>query len=174
MRKLAITSGHNGAHTGAAKYLDEGAEAITLKKLILAGLDGVFYTDPDKLPLTEVIKAINAKIDREGLAVDIHFNAGGGTGAEACVSDTAEKGSVTYDFAADLAAACADALRIPNRRVKHERQTRHKTLGYCRQLKCHSVILEVCFVDSQADVAAYNRHRDELVTAVIGVLNKWR
>lgn len=172
MNKLFLTAGHNGAGTGAKKYLDEGAETIKLRndlkhRLELNGVQVI--ADNDSQPLAQVIAAIKSKMTFNDYVIDLHFNAGGGTGVEAFTNNnpTAEESRL----ASDMCMTVSRVLGIRNRGVKKESQSNRGKLGIL-QLNAQTVLLEVCFVDSQDDADEYRAKYYELVEELAEIIAK--
>ena len=54
-------------------------------------------------------------------------------------------------------------LNTKNRGVKREGEGTHQRLAMLSDIKCNSVLLEVCFISNIADANKYKEKRDELV-----------
>jgi N-acetylmuramoyl-L-alanine amidase len=95
--------------------------------------------------------------------IELHLNAGGGTGTEALYLDPRDK-----PFAANLSSAVAHALGLRDRGAKQRALAVLETHEGMRQ-----VLLEL-FFDSRQDVVAHRRHRDAEVLAILNVcLKAW-
>lgn len=106
-------------------------------------------------------KANNAGVD---LFVSLHMNAsnGAGHGTEALISST---GSGSYKYAQRLVANFAE-LGFTNRGVKCER------LYEMNHVSAPNIIFEICFCDSETDIAIYNRYSwDKLAAAFCNAID---
>jgi N-acetylmuramoyl-L-alanine amidase len=87
-----------------------------------------------------------AKTTNIELYVEIHINAGGGTGPEICVTGKSE---VANQYAAKVSNALAGALNLPNRGVKT------RNLIVLNQTVMPAILVECLFADSD-DADVYN------------------
>lgn len=188
---IYISAGHRGPGTGATGYIDEGAETIRLRNMIIERLmdistgnanlpvenaptlDAAIHADEDRAALNNVIRDVNRWcINPEtDYAVELHFNSyrtNTARGVEALVSDRA--GSRARRIADALAANVAAVLCIPNRGVRSETQSRRGRLGFVSDTRCPAVILEVCFASNRQDSEAYLAHREQLADRLADVL----
>jgi len=179
---IYLSAGHTGAKTGANGLIDEGAETIRLRNDIASLLkkkvrtDGAICCDNDKDQLKKVIADVNRRCrGAKSFAIELHFNSAGNAaarGAEAFVADTHSARS--EKLAKDLTKIVCAALGIPDHSGKKgfrtESESQHKRLGFCHDVKCPSVILEVCFVKNPEDAAAYRQNYDLLVNNLAGYL----
>lgn len=150
--KIVINAGHTktGAGTGANGYLNESTEtrkiAYELMKILADSgheiIPAVFDCSADNLK-EAVTVANNENAD---LFVSIHLNAGGGQGCEAY---TWKGQKVTQ---AVKACNNLSALGFRNRGVKDG-----SGLYVIKKTKCTAVLIEVCFVDNQADCELYKK-----------------
>jgi N-acetylmuramoyl-L-alanine amidase len=129
MRRILLIAGHNGAGTGAKKFIDEGAETIRLRdalvywlKIKAPTLQVITDKGRDNLTLAGgLLSWLKSIFKKEDICLDLHFNAfnGTATGAEVVVPD---KYSIfEFDNAKELSAAVAKALQINNRPLKTEK-----------------------------------------------------
>ena len=103
-----------------------------------------------------------SSVRSDDIVIDLHFNAHSNPnarGTEAIVADDAT--TLELRFASRLAHTTSDALNIPLRSIKSEKQTPHKRLAMLH-LTPQSIILEVCFCTSPEDVEAYRKNREKL------------
>ena len=156
--RITVNGGHTPTSPGAGKYLDEVRCDRAVKDALIAELRarGHAVTDctaDDRMPYPEELDAQVARANASGaaLAISIHFNAGGGTGCEA-LYHPASAGGEGERVAARISSALASLMRIPNRGAKQRGD-----LGWLNGTDMTAVLVEVCFVDSRADEAAYNR-----------------
>jgi N-acetylmuramoyl-L-alanine amidase len=126
------------------------------------GVDAmVFHDNTSKTQSTNLATIIdwhNARArDRD---VSIHFNAFETTnaprGTEVCYQSTAGK-----EIATRVSAAIARAGTFTNRGAKLR-----TNLAFLSRTARPAVLIEVCFVDSNADADLYNRHFSEICRAI--------
>lgn len=126
---------------------------------------GVTNTTSDAANKTAVLQEQVAKANRlEGgskqLNLSWHLNAGGGSGVEVLYY-----GDATKKLAATVSAAISKALGIKDRGAKQR-----KDLYFLKKTKAHSVLIEVCFVDSLIDMQRLVKKRSSVAAAVAEVL----
>lgn len=152
MARVVINAGHTktGAGTGASKYLNESTEtrkiAYEIMK-ILAGsgheiIPAVFDRSSDNLK--EAVNLANNK--NADLFLSIHLNAGAGQGSEAY---TWKGQKVTQ---AVTICNALSALGFRNRGIKDG-----SGLYVIKNTKMTAILIEVCFVDNQADCELYKK-----------------
>lgn len=112
------------------------------------------YYVPDHLPLRDSIDWVNAQCDPDDIAIDIHLNAN---------NNRSIRGTECYYFrdstlASKYARLISQALKIPNRGHRPDTQTWVGQLGWLRQMRCNSVVIEVCYLTNDED-------RDLILTA---------
>lgn len=186
---IYISAGHSGLGTGVHGLIDEGMEAIKMRNQIVAELTslGVPETDiamdNDQAPLKKVIADVNQRCKHKSkdIAIEIHFNAAAlktdteANGTETVVADTHSDKS--EKIAIDLNRVITETLgttdRTKGRGFKTEKDTSHKKLGFLRDVKCPSVIAEICFVRNQEDVTKYKANRERLCLRIAETLKKW-
>lgn len=173
-RKLFISAGHGGSDGGAAHgvYIERDL-AISfrnalVKELTVLGVPA--QTDPDTNALAKTLAFIKGKFGAKDILVDIHFNAGGGTGTEVIVPN------VSSSFEKQLAQRIADVintvtgLKKRGGGVKTETDTARKTLGWMRP-NSENILLEICFIDSKTDMAVYIANELKLAKEIAKVLH---
>lgn len=160
--KLAASAGHNAKVTGAHGFLIEHVEnrrvLASLKKYIQQlGWTFVDCTDDDSATAAAIVNGAVAKHNRHPDAecdVQLHFNASAGShdraiGVECIVSTMARPKD--RERAERISDVLAKNLGLPRRKtIVTDR------FGFPRMTK-HGIIIEVCFVNSRADAAAYNK-----------------
>jgi N-acetylmuramoyl-L-alanine amidase len=168
--KIFISSGHGKYIRGASGYLDEVNEARRVvtevaKILKAAGIGvGVFHdnTSHDQSTNLETIVRHHNDATRD-LDVSVHFNAYQTTskpmGTE-CLFLTQQT------LASKVASAMASAGHFINRGPK-----KRTDLYFLNQTEEPAVLLEVCFVDSQADADLYRQHFTSICLAIAEALS---
>ena len=165
--KIAISAGHGSKIRGASDIIDEVDEARRVctqvcKDLTAAGaqFEGPYF-DNVSTSQNENLKRIcdwhNSRPPHD-LDVSVHFNANQHTskpvGTE-CWYMTQE------ELADDMATAIARASGLIDRGPKHS-----DGLYFLNHTAAPAILIEVCFVDSQADVDLYRAKFAELCAAI--------
>lgn len=162
---IAIAGGHSAIARGASGYLDEyECDRAFVAQLIDAfDAQGWYVTDCSNeesdvsAELREECRIANAS--GADLFIAVHFNAGGGTGTE--VWHYPYSSAETY--AQDVSRELASALGLPNRGAKST-----TGLYVLNHTEMPAILIEVCFVDTEADAAAWHATPwDDLVGAVV-------
>lgn len=167
--KICVSVGHTltGADYGATKYLTEsketrivGDKVCSLLKskgheVILARIDNA-TTVLESLGYRTNI-ANNAGVD---LFIEIHFNAGGGTGTETYVSGL---GGQAEKYGRNIVNSIAE-LGFQNRGLKTG------NFYVLKNTVAPAVLIECCFVDSKSDYERYNADKmaQKIVKGIIG------
>jgi N-acetylmuramoyl-L-alanine amidase len=168
MRKIYLCAGHRGGTSGANyNGIKEAEETIWLRNEIAALLrkKGVnVEIDNDDASLSEVIATINAGCKKTDICVDLHFNAVANPTANGTeVFKPFNSSDIEIEIAEDLLYATCMTLGTKNRGVKREGEGTHQRLAMLSDVKCNSVLLEVCFISNIADANKYKERKDELV-----------
>jgi peptidoglycan hydrolase-like protein with peptidoglycan-binding domain len=167
---IALSSGHARDCPGASDIIDEVTEARrvverTAQYLRTAGIDVRVFHDNESTSQDENLDAIidwtNAQ-DAD-LAVSIHFNSNGTTsqpvGTECWYKTQRE-------LAADVAAEIAISSGLIDRGGK---QT--DSLAFLNGTEAPAILVEVCFVNSQADCTTYRQKFDDVCRALAGAIS---
>ena len=162
---IAIAGGHSAIARGASGYLDEyECDRAFVTQLIDAfDAQGWYVTDCSNeesdvsAELREECRIANAS--GADLFIAVHFNSGGGTGTE--VWHYPYSSAETY--AQDVSRELASALGLPNRGAKSTTE-----LYVLNHTEMPAILIEVCFVDTEADAAAWHATSwDALCGAVV-------
>lgn len=162
---IAIAGGHSDIARGASGYLDEyECDRAFVTQLIDAfDAQGWHVTDCSNeesdvsAELREECRIANSS--GADLFIAVHFNSGGGTGTE--VWHYPYSSAETY--AQDVSRELASALGLPNRGAKST-----TGLYVLNHTEMPAILIEVCFVDTEADAAAWHATPwDDLVGAVV-------
>lgn len=163
--RIAIAGGHSAIARGASGYLDEyECDRAFVAQLIDAfDAQGWYVTDCSNeesdvsAELREECRIANTS--GADLFIAVHFNSGGGTGTE--VWHYPYSSAETY--AQDVSRELASALGLPNRGAKST-----TGLYVLNHTEMPAILIEVCFVDTEADAAAWHATPwDDLVSAVV-------
>lgn len=162
---IAIAGGHSAYARGASGYLDEyDCDRAFVARLIDAfDAQGWCVTDctndggDERAELREECRIANAS--GADLFIAVHFNAGGGTGTEVWHYP----GSSAKGYAEDVSSELAAALGLPNRGAKST-----TGLYVLNHTEMPAILIEVCFVDTEADADAWwATSWDDLCAAVV-------
>lgn len=165
--KFVISSGHGLYVRGASSYIDEVNEARKIvaqvaKYLKECGCNVTEYHDNTSKTQKDNINRIVAfhNSHERDLDVSVHLNAANKTddprGVE--VLYVSESGRA---IAEKVSAAIAKASDLKNRGAK-----KRTNLGFLNGTKKTAILIEVCFVDSKADVDIYNEKFNEICVAI--------
>lgn len=162
---IAIAGGHSAIARGASGYLDEyECDRAFVAQLIDAfDAQGWYVTDCSNeesnvsAELREECRIAN--VSGADLFIAVHFNAGGGTGTEVWYYPY----SIAETYAREVSRELASALGLPNRGAKST-----TGLYVLNHTEMPAILIEVCFVDTEADAAAWHATPwDDLVGAVV-------
>jgi hypothetical protein len=168
-KSIVISSGHGKYIRGAAGVLDEVDEARevvkTLHSLLVARGVAVktFHDDVSETQSDNLERIVNYHNSQQReLDISVHFNA--------YVETEKPMGTeVLYvsqqTLAGQLSAAISDAGELLDRGCK-----RRSDLYFLNNTDMPAVLLEVCFVDSEADAELYRENFEEICEAIADVL----
>ncbi|WP_052737819.1 N-acetylmuramoyl-L-alanine amidase [Bacillus sp. SA1-12] len=172
MVKLVISSGHGKYVSGANSYINEVTEARKIVSKVadyLKELGCTVYEFHDNTSKTQsenihtIVRYHNTK--SRDLDISIHLNAASKTndprGVE--VLYISESGR---EIAEKVASAVAKASGLKNRGAK-----KRTNLGFLNGTKKTAILIEVCFVDSKADVVLYKSKFDEICKAIAEIIS---
>ncbi len=161
--KIFLIAGHAGKGSGACGIIDEGEQTMQLRNHLVGRINQLrpdipIEIDEDSNPLRDVVRHINNSCDPNDLCIDIHFNSVSDTsanGTEVLIKPNAT--TVSQELAEVTLNAMVQTLGTHNRGIKHR-----NNLAMIK-LKCHCVLLEMCFVRNKVDTAKYLDHFETLV-----------
>lgn len=162
---IAIAGGHSAIARGASGYLDEYECDRAFVAQLIDAFEGQGWQVTDcsneksdvSAELREECRIANAS--GADLFIAVHFNAGGGTGTE--VWHYPYSSAETY--AQDVSRELASALGLPNRGAKST-----TGLYVLNRTEMPAILIEVCFVDTEADADAWwATSWDDLCAAVV-------
>lgn len=121
---------------------------------------------PDDLNLKDTIKWINGQADVKDIAVAIHLNAN---------NDKTIRGTECYyylskELAKTLSFSVSQRLGIPNRGAKPDTQSFVGSLGFCRDIKCSSVVLEVGYMTNVLDLDKILKDKERIAEGIYTAL----
>lgn len=155
--KVFIGVGHGGKDNGAvANGLKEDALNLAIAlacrdELKRHGVEvGMSRTKDENDPLADEIKECNEFLGKNGLAVEIHNNAGGGDGVEIYHHFGGGKGKTLAQNILNEVVAIGQN----SRGLKTKKNSDGKDYyGWIRQTKAPSCLVECAFVDNKKDIA---------------------
>lgn len=166
-KEIELHPGHwKRTGSGANGIINEVTEARKVTKRVYeilraSNVPTTYFEDNASVNQTQNINALvkEHNKDTNGLVVSIHFNASGGTtdrgiGTEVLYYDQKE-------LAQKLVNAISGASRLLNRGAKHRTD-----LGVLASTYEPAVLIEVCFVNSNDDVARYKLHFEAICQAI--------
>ena len=171
--RIVMSSGHGLHIRGAEGIIDEVDEARRVveevaKYLRRLGVDVVTYHDDvsndQQENLNRIVDFHNAQGPHD-IDASVHFNAYLPEGQTTDEPKGCEVFYTTADaLAIDLSATMAYTAGFIDRGGKHT-----DDLFFLNNTAAPAVLIEVCFVDSQADVDLYHEHFDELCLSLIHI-----
>ena len=169
---ICIVAGHTttGKGTGAVGYINESTENRILAKKVTeyikkAGHNCDYYeVNKSDTYLKDQVNFANKNV--YDLVVQIHFNAGGGTGTETLYRSTAGK-----KYANQVNKKLSTMYK--NRGVKHDINDVGRKLYWLTNTKYPAILIETCFVDSKADTDKYVNNKDATAKLIAeGIIGK--
>lgn len=177
MRKLILSAGHSnvkGKDMGAsANGFIEGELAVNFRLLLATELKNNYninaIIDPNSNILIETLAWLKGKLGSKDIMLDIHWNAGGGSGVEVIIPD--ESSAFERSFAQALANVISSTTGLKKRSggVKPESATARKKLGWMRP-NAENILIEMCFIDNKTDMSVYNANKTSIVKGVAKVI----
>lgn len=162
---IAIAGGHSAIARGVSDYLDEYVcdRAFVAHLIDAFDAQGWYVTDcsNEKSDVYAELREECRIANESGadLFIAVHFNSGGGTGTEVWYYPY----SCAEPYAKDVSRELASALGLPNRGAKST-----TGLYVLNRTIMPAILIEVCFVDTEADVEAWHSTPwDDLVGAVV-------
>lgn len=155
--KISVCIGHGKSQSG---QYDSGAVASGYQEFKLARAIGkclkqelskynctvdLINYDGDK-NLAERIKYVNSK--GYDLNMELHLNAGGGTGPEVYYKHNSKQGKA---LAAAISKSIATNLGLKDRGAKTKLISGQDYFGCVREIKCMSFLVETVFIDTKGD-----------------------
>jgi N-acetylmuramoyl-L-alanine amidase len=167
-KRIVISAGHAAQVRGASGALDEVNEARKVMARVAAlltekGVEVATFADDTSKTQGENLRTI-VKYHNDhnrDLDISVHFNAS--------VETTAPMGTevlyVTQKALAEKLSKAISSVGFKNRGPKLRNE-----LYFLNQTNKPSVLLEVCFVDSEADAALYHEKFEDICQNIVGVL----
>lgn len=169
---ISIHAGHNPdglIASGAAGYMKESVENRKIVNAIMqrakTGIEDV--TVNDGVSQSDILNRLCFRMNNKDyeLNLSIHLNAGGGKGVECWTYGASSE-------AEDVASAICNnisALGFANRGVK-----KSKTLYVLKHTVAPTIIVEICFVDTEYDFELYNMIGvDKIALAILDAIGDY-
>jgi peptidoglycan hydrolase-like protein with peptidoglycan-binding domain len=165
--KICMSSGHGSKISGAVDIINEHDEAVrvvnrTAEYLRQAGVDCITYEDTVSTSQDENLDRLVSWHNAQGphdWDLSVHFNSSNGTTSRPIGTEV-----FSYDddaVAAQVSEAIADAGDFIDRGAKDG-----SGLYFCRNTAEKALLLEICFVNSQADCSLYQQHFDAICKSI--------
>ena len=165
---IYLNAGHFAGDPGASSNnLIERDEVIKIRDLLLPLLEKQFkvYVIPDDKNLQQSVKYVNglARKLNDGLAIDLHMNAGGAKGAECFYYSWSVK---EKSMAKKLINKYCEITNLENRGAKPDSKSAGKYLYWIKKTNPWALLLEMCFIDSKDDADYFRSNRDQVAKAI--------
>ncbi|WP_107841109.1 N-acetylmuramoyl-L-alanine amidase [Metasolibacillus meyeri] len=163
---MNISAGHWHVGTGAVGLIDEVTEARRVVRQVANLLQQqgvnvrVIFDNASKNQRQNLNYLIGAHQKGKGLHISVHFNAVGKATKNALGTEVLYAKPTMQKLAATMSAAISTAGGLRNRGAK-----RRTDLAFLNTLP-DAILIEVCFVNSQEDVACYKRHFEAICVAI--------
>lgn len=152
MKIVIISAGHSNTDPGAVyeglKEADLNKQIVRVASDILRGQGIGILNPPDDLDLVGTINWVNRNGPAASFAVEVHINAGGGTGVEGWYYT---KSSVSKKLSDTLLAGIVASTGMANRGSKDETTSKYGRLGFVHDTKPLACLIECGFIDSKKD-----------------------
>lgn len=166
MISILLIAGHGAGDSGAVgNGLKESDLTREFANLILKKLKNTCYVDLADTSRNwfEYLRTNNHDFSYYDYVLEIHFNAGGGTGSEIYVTSSEQGITVEESVLKNL----CETAGYANRGVKRKNFT---VIQSIKSQGISSALLEVCFVDNVIDIDIYEQKKELLAQAVaIGI-----
>lgn len=161
--KILLIAGHGNGDPGACgngyREADLTREVATLLNSRFEGVCEAEVADTNR-NWFEYLGSHSYDFTKYDYVLEIHFNSGGGTGTEIFVT-TSEVGTGVENA---IVQQISNAVGYKNRGVK---RTNFRVISRVKSQGVSAALLEVCFIDSAADVNTYQSKKDSLINAIV-------
>jgi N-acetylmuramoyl-L-alanine amidase len=152
MKIVVLSAGHSNTDPGAVyeglKEADLNKQIVRVASDILRGQGIGVLNPPDDLDLVGTINWINRNGSNSNIAVEVHINAGGGTGVEGWYYN---KSSVSKRLSDTILAGIVASTGMANRGSKDESTNKWGRLGFVHDTAPLACLIECGFIDSKQD-----------------------
>ena len=161
--KILLIAGHGNGDAGAVgngyKEADLTREVVSLLAPKLRELCNVDIADTSK-NWFEYLKSHSYNFKQYDYVLEIHFNSGGGTGTEIFVTTSEKSTGVETAIVQQICAS----VGYKNRGVKRKNWN---VISAVKAQGVSSALIEVCFIDSAADIKTYQSRRNDIADAIV-------
>ena len=161
--KILLIAGHGAGDSGAVgngyKEADLTREVVKNVKSLLSSYATVDIYPTSRSCYRDLVNGVNqVNFANFDYVLEVHFNAGGGTGTEIYVT--------SREKAVDVEKAIVNNLSkyYKNRGVK---VTNFLVIDTAKSRGVSSALLEVCFIDSANDVKVYQNNKSVIAQAIV-------
>ena len=152
-KTICLSAGHQpgydpGACSGGLEEAELNVKIVEKTARIIRSHGVGCLVVPDNLNLPQVVGWVNDRADQIDVAVEVHVNAGGGTGVEAWHYTKSEPSKKLAQFLAD---AMAVETGLKNRGAKDEKDCRFGYLYFVHNTKPLAALAECGFIDNDKD-----------------------
>ena len=168
--KIAISSGHGKHVSGAVGIINEVTEARRVVSCVVSHLKelGVdvaeFHDDTSRNQMNNISTIVSwHNAQNADLNISVHFNAFQPTEG---VRGVEVLHRTKVEMAAKVSQAISDISGLRNRGAKIRYD-----LGFLNFVRNAPILVEVCFVDAQADVDIYRDKYDEICKAIAEIIS---
>lgn len=172
---ITISPGHWKKGTGAVGFVDEVTEARRVVSFVVERLQhlgiGVQQvqdnTSASQSQNLQYLISAHNKTERM-LDVSVHFNTTAGTHSRPIGTEVLYQDADIQGLAAHLSHSISSAAQLPNRGAK-----RRTDLAFLNKTNRNALLIEVCFVNSSADVSLYKQHFEAIGEAIADTLTNY-
>lgn len=140
-------SGHFSEDQGTSAHGQKESElAMLVRDRLKSRFPEHFYV-PDNLNLRKSIDWVNDNAKSTDLAYSIHMN----HHSNIYVRGVEVYYDTDYEIAQDFARTISEVTGLPNRGARHQSESNLGKLGWLDQLRCPSILIEVCYLSNAKD-----------------------
>ena len=161
--KILLIAGHGDGDSGA---IGNGYEEANLTRefaeLLCGKLESVCEVELADIKRNwfNYLENNNYVFSQYNYVLEIHFNAGGGTGTEIYVTTSEERITVEEAMLKNI----CNSVKYYNRGVKRKN---FRVISKVKSQGVSSALLEVCFIDNCTDVETYQRCKNVIADSVV-------
>lgn len=160
--KILLISGHGAGDSGAIgsgyKEADLTIEIVQKIASLLSSYVNVTVYPVERNAFQDVQKGAWQVGWDFDYVLEVHFNAGGGTGSEIYITTLEKTTSVEQKIMRNM------QLFYRNRGIKI---TDFLVIKTCKNKGISSALLEVCFIDTAADMEVYEKSKDRISASIV-------
>jgi len=178
MKNIILVTGHNavnyGAQVGKTKEYELAEKVLDGVYDVVTGIGSApyhltilaSYNDS----LSDKIKMVN-RVGHVDLAIELHWNAFGDSSVKGSEAFYADGDDAAWLAAEDYCKVFQQVSGVPTRGAKKDSESQYSRLGWCRDLKCPSILVENEFLTADCFQEDYYYHLS--VVAMIQFLAKF-